>query len=226
MSPPSSQLPYNPVRPRANVHSILKIFSLNRLRTLNHKFDTLFQLSAIFLGYLLVVLIKLYNFAIGPNPLYGQLTEIFLKTSSSVFHSCYTLFTHVPHFSHHLTHFLTHIPHFPRHLPHFSTHVPPFLLIFHSCPVILHTFYSCSTLFPSPSTLFHSCSTLSPSSSTLFHSYSTLSPSSTTLPTHVPHFPRHLPHFPTHIPHFPTHIPHFPHHLPHFSTHVPSFLLI
>src|SRR6201992_1372213 len=112
---------------------------------LKHKFDTLFQLSAIFLGYLLVVLIKLYNFAIGPNPLYGQLTEIFLKTSSSVFHSCYTFFTHVPHFSHHLTHFPTHIPLFHRHLPHFSTHVPHIPrhlpLIFHTFPVIFHTFH-------------------------------------------------------------------------------------
>src|ERR1700761_9070003 len=76
MSPPSSQLPYNPVRPRANVHSILKIFSLNRLRTLNHKFDTLFQLSAILLGYVIIVLPKLFNFAFGPNSLYATYRDI------------------------------------------------------------------------------------------------------------------------------------------------------
>src|ERR1700761_6723136 len=66
--------------------------------------------------------------------------------------------THVPHFHRHLPHYSTHILHFPRHIPHFSTHIPPFLLIFHSFPVIHHTYYSCSTLSPSSSALFHSYS--------------------------------------------------------------------
>src|SRR6201996_3311350 len=46
---------------------------------------------------------------------------------------------------------------------------------------MFHTFYSCSTLFPSSSTFFYSYSTLFPSSSTNLQSCSTLSPSCSTL---------------------------------------------